>query len=365
MPLGTSGGGFVFKLDPDTGLQARTATTFGPSFAERALTTGAGKISVGANFAAATYDKLGDASLDGLREATITAQSTGEVASGHLSLVLSSQTVTIQGTVGATDDLDFGVAIPFVKVKVDGVGWTQNDTLSGEEGGPSAGDCLPLEDSTSCVLTLAPGKGLASGLGDIALLAKYRFVRFGGGEPDPGGLAVVGVVRLPTGDEGNLRGLGITRTLASLVASMGRGRFRPHGNVGYEWWSEGKVVQDEQTVGSVVIPRVRLKDQIQYAAGLEFEAGPKLTFLVDFLGRHVLGGGELDFTSAVLERNGELADAEFLAASTTRLRKLTLVPGLKWNVRGTFVLALNALIPVQDNGLHDLFTPVVGLDWTF
>src|SRR5262245_51439568 len=37
-PLGTSSGGFVFKLDPSTGLQARTATTFGPSFAERALT---------------------------------------------------------------------------------------------------------------------------------------------------------------------------------------------------------------------------------------------------------------------------------------------------------------------------------------
>src|SRR3954463_2377560 len=49
-PFGTSSGGFVFKLDPATGLQVRTATTFGPSFAERALTSGEGKVSVGVTF---------------------------------------------------------------------------------------------------------------------------------------------------------------------------------------------------------------------------------------------------------------------------------------------------------------------------
>ena len=38
MPFGTSSGGFEFKLDPATGLLARTTTSFGPSFVERALT---------------------------------------------------------------------------------------------------------------------------------------------------------------------------------------------------------------------------------------------------------------------------------------------------------------------------------------
>ena len=54
-PFGTSSGGFVFRLDPATGLLARTATTFGPSFAERALTSGEGQVSIGASFSAATY----------------------------------------------------------------------------------------------------------------------------------------------------------------------------------------------------------------------------------------------------------------------------------------------------------------------
>ena len=35
------------------------------------------------------------------------------------------------------------------------------------------------------------------------------------------------------------------------------------------------------------------------------------------------------------------------------------------DVRGSFVLALNARIPIFDNSLYDKFTPVVGLDWTF
>src|SRR4029078_11480223 len=37
-PFGTASGGFEFKLDPATGLLARTTTSFGPSFVERALT---------------------------------------------------------------------------------------------------------------------------------------------------------------------------------------------------------------------------------------------------------------------------------------------------------------------------------------
>src|ERR1700712_1733107 len=45
-PFGASSSGFTIKLDPSTGLQVRTATTFGPSFAERALTSGEGGVNV-------------------------------------------------------------------------------------------------------------------------------------------------------------------------------------------------------------------------------------------------------------------------------------------------------------------------------
>ena len=45
-----------------------------------------------------------------------------------------------------------------------------------------------------------PGSDVASGLGDVAGLVKYRFYSFGSGQPDPGGLAVMATMRLPTGD---------------------------------------------------------------------------------------------------------------------------------------------------------------------
>ncbi len=57
----------------------------------------------------------------------------------------------------------------------------------------------------------------------------------------------------------------------------------------------------------------------------------------------------------------------FEAAGVTDngIRKLALVPGLKWNVKGTFLLSLNARIPIADNSLYDKFTPVLGVEWTF
>ena len=46
------------------------------------------------------------------------------------------------------------------------------------------------------------------------------------------------------------------------------------------------------------------------------------------------------------------------------IRKLNLVPGLKLNLKGNMVLSLNAIVSLQDNGLHARFTPVVGIDLT-
>src|SRR4029453_4578676 len=89
------------------------------------------------------------------------------------------------------------------------------------------------------VARLAETNGVFSGLGDVGAFAKYRVFKFGTDLPDPGGLAVLVNMRLPTGDRDNLRGLGITRTLASFVASGRMGRIQPHANAGYEWWSKG------------------------------------------------------------------------------------------------------------------------------
>lgn len=330
-PLGgPSSGGFVIKLDPDTGLQVRTATTFGPSFAERALTSGEGKASLGVSFMSVDYDRLGTLSPDRLRLLSTSATSPADARVGTVNLALTSNTVVIAGRMGVTDKLDVGVAVPVVTVKVRGTSTLQNG--SGE------------------ILKFASGSGVTSGLGDVAGLAKYRFFSFGGGQPDPGGLAVMATMRLPTGQRENLRGLGVTRTLVSLIASGGRGRIRPHANVGFEWWSKGVGVASDQVAGATVTAR----HQVQYAAGMEFEAAPKVTLLVDLLGGEILGGGTIGFNSS--QTAVTLPDG---------IRRVTLTPGLKMNLKGKLVLSVNALVALLDDGLHARVTPVAGIDLTF
>ena len=117
------------------------------------------------------------------------------------------------------------------------------------------------------------------------------------GLPDPGGIACrqhALADRRPK----NLRGLGVTARSSSLVVLGGAGRFRPHVNGGYEWWSD-------RSRSRPVFVRMTLKvrHQIQYAAGVELEATPKLTLIVDFLGQPHKGGGKVGYVQTLRRRS--------------------------------------------------------------
>jgi len=60
-PVGSSSGGFTYAFDSSLGTFSRTTNTFGPAFAERALTAGKNKFSFGINYLHSSYS-----SLDGL-----------------------------------------------------------------------------------------------------------------------------------------------------------------------------------------------------------------------------------------------------------------------------------------------------------
>jgi len=241
---------------------------------------------------------------------------------------------------GVTDKLDIGVVLPIVTVKVNGTS--------------------SLANGNGDVILFASGNGVASGLGDVAGQIKYRFVAFGAGQPDPGGVAVMATVRLPTGDKENLRGLGVTRTLISFIASGGQGRFRPHGNAGFEYWNKGVgVASDYAQNGSVTA-----RHQVAYAAGFEFEAVPKVTLLADLLGRQILGGGRLDVVTDSSTPPGALSSSS-LVALPEGISKLTLAPGLKVNLKSKLLLSANVLIALRDTGLHARVTPVAGIEMAF
>lgn len=338
-PFGTSSGGFVTKLDPSTGLQVRTATTFGPSFTERALTSGEGKVSMGATFYFSDFDRLNDARLSNLPIGSTTATRPDLARNGVTSLSISSKTLVLSGVLGVTENLDVGVAVPLVTVEVNGLSTFTN--------------------GNGVVAVSTKGGGIAKGVGDIAAQMKFRFVKFGGDLPDPGGLALLATVHLPTGDRENLRGLGVARTMVSGIYSSGKGRFRPHANGGFEFWNKGVDAVTDFTTMSTVTAR----HQYQYGAGIEVEATPKLTLIADLIGRQILGAGKVGFKTTPGLTPG-VSSIDSMVTLPDGIRKLTLVPGLKVNLKAKMLLSLNALVSLWDNGLHARFTPVVGIDLT-
>jgi hypothetical protein len=339
-PFGASSGGFLIKLDPSTGLQVRTATTFGPSFAERALTSGEGKVSVGVNFMSVKYERLDDRAFNGMQTLTVSSPIPALARAGVANIAITAKTTVIAARIGVTDKFDVGTNIPLVQVKVNGTS--------------------TLRNGTGAITTFASGTALSTGLGDIAGLAKYRFYSFGTGQPDPGGLAVMATVRLPTGSRDSLRGLGVTRTIVSIIASSGQRRFRPHVNAGFGYWSKGVTVTSDASPNQTVEAR----HQFEYAAGVELEAAPKLTLLVDLLGGSVLGGGKLGFVTTTGGGPG-ITSTETLTALSEGVQRISLAPGLKVNLKGKMLLSLNALVALHDSGLHQRVTPVAGIDLTF
>src|SRR5688572_22254917 len=57
-PFGSTSGGFTFTFDPVLRTFFRSASTFGPAFSERAMTSGRGRFSGGVNILRRDYDSI-------------------------------------------------------------------------------------------------------------------------------------------------------------------------------------------------------------------------------------------------------------------------------------------------------------------
>jgi hypothetical protein len=344
-PFGSSSGGFTFTFEPSIGTFQRRAATFGPAFSERALTIGKGRLSGGFNFLYRSYDRMDELALDRFNVVTLQG-GTVPVASTTFDLQARTQTLAGFADYGVLSNLDVGVLVPYVRISVTGASHLQ---------GPSA-------DELKRVLINAS----AAGLGDIAIFAKYRFWNrrlepAASGEVQ-GGLAAEVTVRIPSGNDDDLIGLGVTRTLVALIGSTTAGRLSPHVNVGYEIWSRGVDIRRDFQESSTVTA----KDQAQYSGGLEYDLHPKLSLMVDVLGRYQRGAGGVGYQPYVFTENiGHVAGAEALVAVPSGVNTVLLAPGAKWNVFRTALLTMNLLVPMTHTGLRTRVTPVVGIDWTF
>jgi hypothetical protein len=369
-PLASSAGGFTYVFDPALGTFTRSTDSFGPAFTERAQTIGKGKWNFGINYLSASYDSISDLDLgEGdiqfqlrhLELAPVDDHQTpffeGDLVGVKSFLEVDSQTTVFFANYGIGERFDLSVAVPIVRVDLEATAQLSVDRLTTlliptiHQFPESVAGCSVSADRATASCS---DSGSASGLGDMVLRGKLRFGQF-----ENGGMAAAFDVRLPTGDEEDLLGSGLTQARGSLIASGRWGRVSPHANLGYAVSSgDSDVVSD-------------LPDELSYSLGLDVAAHPRVTIAGELVGRTLF-----DATQPTLEQ--QTFNFTLQSGSTGSVQRpvvefaeddLQLLLGaltLKWNPTGNLLLTGTALYSLSDDGLQDDgVIGVIGAEYSF
>jgi hypothetical protein len=321
LPVATSASGFSYRLNPTLGTVERTSDTFGPFFVERALTAGGGRASLGFTLHYSSFE-----TLDGndLRDGSFvtTANQFPDEASPfdveRLTLDIRTRTATFFGNVGLSDRVDVGIAVPLVRLEIDGA---RVNNYRGQN------------------LLQARARASTTGLADVAVRTKVRLTGDG-----PGAAAAAVEARLPTGREEDLLGAGELALRFLGIGSYEAGAASLYGNV---------------AVGTGGLGR-----EISYGGAVAVAATPRFTIVGELMARRIAG----------IRRIGEVTapHPRFRDVQTTRLMPLgedqtsaVGIAGFKWNVGATWLLHANVLLPLTDAGLTAKFTPTIALDYSF
>lgn len=321
VPIATSSSGFLYRLNPELGTVQRATESFGAFFTERALTPGRGRASFGVTATTSEFNRLDGRDLRDGTLVTIATRFRDEPEPFNteaLTLNLRTSTMTVLASVGVTDRLEIGGALPFVRLTLDG---ERVHVYRGER------------------FVQASGSGTASGIADLALRAKYTLV-----STSTGGFAAAAELRLPTGDEENLLGAGTRSWRFMGVGSIDRGRVGFHGNAG--------------------IVRGGVSDEVTFAGALSMAVQPRVTLSAELFGRYV---EELRETGFVSQPHPSMVgvDTFRLVGGTSGTTVMTALTGIKWNVGGTLVIGGHVAWPLTEHGLTSRITPTVALEYAF
>jgi hypothetical protein len=320
LPVTSTSGAFAYRLNPDIGTVERSTQTFGPVFVDRALTTGAGMAAIGL-----TFQHLHFTALDGrnLRDGSLITTANQFVDEpepfdvDQLTLKLDADIATLYGNLGIGNKFDIGAAVPVVWLRMEG---TRVNTYRGTQ------------------FTQASASARAVGVADMLVRGKATVF-----DEDGASVAAAVDLRLPTGREEDLLGTGKSSVRLSGIGSLEGARASAHANVGVAFGG--------------------LADEIDYGLALTSAASPRLTIGVEALGRYVDTPGDI---RSVAQPHPTLEGVETirLVPGTSRLKSLTVAPGVKWNVTDTWVLVANVGVPILRGGLRAPLLPFVGLDYS-
>jgi hypothetical protein len=320
LPISSSSGGFVYRLNPAVATMERVSDSFGPFFLERSLTSGRGQTSLGVSFRHSRFNRLDGRSLTDGTLVTTANRLANEAQPFDVELLtvgLEANTVTLFGSYGVTDRLDVGAAVPIVDL-----------SMSGERRNTYRGS----------VFQQAIGSGLVTGLADIALRAKYSLV-----QKRSVGLAANADLRLPTGKEDQLLGAGEAALYLSAIASVENRHVGWHLKGGF-----GK--------GGV-------SDEVNGGAAVVLSVTPRFNLVGEVCGRHLSELAKIGDSTAPHPLLPNVTTTRLLPTATGTSTRLALA-GFKWNLTRTWLFNANVLFPLSERGLTGHPTASMAIDYT-
>lgn len=321
LPVSTSSSGFTYRFNPALGTVERASDTFGPFFVERALTAGAGQASFGFTVQFASFNSLDGHSLDTGTLVTTANQFRDEpnaFDAETLTIAITARTATLVGNVGVTDRVDVGVAVPMIRLDING---SRVNSYRGQ---------ASLQ---------ARARAQSVGIADVAVRSKIRLTGDG-----PAALAAGVEVRLPTGRQEDLLGAGTAAVRVMGLGSVESSRTGVYANV---------------TMGIGGIGR-----ELGFRGAVAVAATPRVTLVGEAIARTL--DGVLGITHVVGDH------PRIRGVQTTRLMPAGgspcssfAVAGVKWNVGAAWLLHANVLVPLSKAGLTARFVPTLAFDYSF
>lgn len=346
IPISATSSGATFSIVD--GLPVRTSTSAGPVFAERSQTLGRRRLFIGANVTSIQLSTLNGSPLDRL-QLNFAHEDVGNPGRGdpefendiirtELALKVNLLVASLFATYGVTDFIDLGVALPLMRVSMQGTSVAQIDPFGSSPLHYFAGT------STDPVLRATAGlDGTAAGIGDVVARMKVNV-----GQGRRFGAAVLTEVRLPTGDEENLLGSGTTSARGLGIVAAQFGSFSLHGNGGY-------LVRTGELENDAVLATIGFDNLMTDRATLAFS----------LISEWRVGDAKLTLPPPIdltLPFERRIASTSIPQRDDSRLDASL---GVKLNLRGGTVFVLNGTVPLKKSGLQPDFYWTSGIEISF
>lgn len=351
VPLPSPASGFTYEFDSALGVFQRTSQSFGPILAERAETIGGGRFTFGFTYQNFTFDTIEGLDIDNIP--AVFTHDSAELRGGREDVVSTVNSVdarvnqfTAFISYGLTDRLDLSLAIPVVSTDLTVISDATVRRIGTVD--PEIHFFREYDDSVGDRRTFT-AFGSASGIGDLTLRLKGRM----------SGSTAFGLdVRVPTGDEENLLGVGAPGIRPFVVLSRSSRAFSPHINLGYLWNGSSVLAGNPATGEAADLP-----DQVTYVVGADFGVSQRFTFVLDVIGTYLIDAPRLNqSTFHALDGRTTLPTVSFTEESYNLLSGAV---GFKLNVVESLLVDVNLLFNLDNNGLRDKITPLVGFEYAF